>query len=153
MTLESKPFLYKGHTLDFYLPRKRKHFEQAVMKSTGKELLSYRQKIGRKKRRGKNKKKQIETTREKYLKYIVSKEWFAKVRAFYRRYGKKCVACDSTGRITLHHMSYRNIGKENDDELASLCWDCHSEYHRKNGTQTNMIQKTVAFIEEKRLLL
>jgi len=89
----------------------------------------------------------------KYAVYILSKEWRARCTAFYRKYGKVCVACGEIRNIHLHHMSYRHTGDELDEELAPLCRDCHHEYHELNGVQSNMIKKTVEFIEYKRQLL
>ena len=96
------------------------------------------------------KKKKTKRVTPKYSVYILSKEWRTRCKEFYARYGRRCAACGDTEKIHLHHMSYRHLGNEEDGELAPLCKYCHKEYHELNGVQSDMIEKTVAFIEYKR---
>ena len=97
-------------------------------------------------RRSKNKRKH----QPKYREYIKSKEWKKKRRAFIELHGRKCAACDSKNKLRVHHMSYRHLGNERENELIILCARCHEEYHELNGVQQNMIEKTLRFVEEKR---
>lgn len=97
-------------------------------------------------------KKKHKNQRPKYAVYIVSPKWHRRCDAFYKKYGRFCAACGSKERLNVHHMTYRHTGSEHDDELAVLCKDCHAEFHQLNGTSLDMVEKTVAFIEEKQQL-
>lgn len=88
--------------------------------------------------------------RVKYEKYIRSERWYMRARQYYRQYGKQCAVCNTDDQITLHHMSYAHMGNERDNELVALCKTHHSEYHERNGTQSNMVRRTKAFIKKKR---
>lgn len=96
--------------------------------------------------------KKVKKSKPKYSVYILSKEWRNRCKSFYAKYGKVCAACGETRNIHLHHMTYRHLGNELDEELAPLCRQCHHEYHELNGVQTDMIERTVAFIEDKKQL-
>lgn len=90
--------------------------------------------------------------RPKYAVYIQSKKWLRRREAFYKKYGRACAACGSKEHLHIHHMSYRHVGDERDDELAVLCDVCHEEFHDLNGKALDMVEVTVAFIEERRQL-
>lgn len=108
---------------------------------------------GRKKQKRKSRKywqeKQL-TYREFYNRYILSKEWRARKENFYKKFGRKCVACGTKKKLNVHHMSYENLTHEKDEELIVLCVFCHEEYHNQFGVQRNMVKKTLQFIENKR---
>lgn len=46
-------------------------------------------------------------------------------------YGNKCVICNGTDNLVIHHKSYENNGHEKDDELSLLCKRCHSLFHKR----------------------
>lgn len=85
--------------------------------------------------------------RSTYDVYIHSEEWQGVKNRYYRQYGRKCAACGSVNRVHLHHMYYGNFGKEEDADLIPLCAKHHEEYHAKNGTQRNMINRTMDFVD------
>ena len=95
------------------------------------------------------KKKQRKLQKQpKYKEYIKSAEWRQRRERYYLTHMKECRACKSTYRVSLHHLSYRNVGKEKDEELVPLCWQCHEEYHEKYGTK-DVENLSNAFIIEK----
>lgn len=154
LTRASEPFLYNGKPLDFYNGKKAPRGETTsyVLIETAVATKGKKRKLRRKLRLKFLKKTKPQPARQtvKYHEYIISESWRKRCRTFYKRYGRVCAACGSYDRIVVHHMSYVHMGNELDSELAPLCWDCHGEYHRRNGTQTDMIKRSVAFIEEKR---
>lgn len=85
-----------------------------------------------------------------YPKYLKSSAWLARRIAFYDKYGRHCKVCNRTNDTQMHHMSYKHLGKELDSELVVFCKYHHQEYHRLNGTQSNMISKTHAYIKAKK---
>lgn len=105
----------------------------------------------KKKQKRKNHKKQKHVfVRPKYAIYILSKSWRARCYSFMKRYGKVCVACGEKKNLHVHHMTYRNLGREKDEELAVLCKYCHAELHERIGTKLDMVEETVSFILEKK---
>lgn len=85
----------------------------------------------------------------RYVDYIVGKEWREKKIKFFNKYGKKCFACNSFKNINVHHLTYRNIGKEKDEDLVVLCRCCHEEYHDMYGVSNDMTESTTRFILDK----
>lgn len=82
-----------------------------------------------------------------YAPYLRSSAWALRCQNFYAQYGCFCRICGRTDRVTMHHMSYKHLGDERDEELMPLCPTHHKDYHRLNGVQTNMIKKTHAYIK------
>lgn len=70
-----------------------------------------------------------------YEDYIRSPEWRARKRAFYSRYPKRCAICGAERRIELHHITYRRLCEELDDDLLPLCKTHHRELHEFAGYQ------------------
>jgi hypothetical protein len=65
----------------------------------------------------------------KYKEYIKSQAWLRRRIAYYKTHEKKCAVCKSSHRISLHHITYANVGREPDEDLVPLCLDCHENYH------------------------
>jgi hypothetical protein len=103
-----------------------------------------------KRRRAKlSKRKRIPT---RYHAYIASVHWIARRNRYWREHKRECAACSSTEYVQVHHMAYRKMefGHERDSDLVPLCHSDHDEYHRRYGTQGNMLETTHAFIDERR---
>ncbi len=98
------------------------------------------------------KKKKQQWIQPKYAVYIKSKEWFSRRQVHFSKNGEFCVICFISERIEVHHISYRHLGRELDEELVSLCRDHHAEYHKKYGV-TRDNKNTHKFIIEQRELL
>lgn len=79
-----------------------------------------------------NKKAKVRNTdpNSKYNKYINSKEWKEVKRKYFEKHDKECVRCYSTDDIHLHHIVYKNLGKEKDKDLAPICKKCHLAFHK-----------------------
>lgn len=61
-------------------------------------------------------------------------------RRVYRRDGYRCVLCDDSRRLQIHHIVSRGQGgpKENEMNLVTLCPTCHALAH---GTDLNGLTK------------
>lgn len=62
---------------------------------------------------------------EEYRKYIQSEAWQRKREEVIRRDGGKCVLCDSTECLEVHHRNYDRLGNEDLADLTTLCRECH----------------------------
>lgn len=99
------------------------------------------------------KKKQLKVRKRiptKYKDYIKSKYWKIRKNEYWQKHEKICMACTSKKRIILHHMKYGQYGYEPDENLVSLCNDCHEEFHANNELKKDMKESTSAFIISKR---
>ena len=90
------------------------------------------------------------SSRQSYNNFINSPEWTEIKNRYWQNYTRRCEICYTARRIHLHHMVYGSFGQEKDEDLIPLCEPHHNEYHAKNGTQRNMKERTMAFIEQKR---
>ncbi|MEI8183832.1 MAG: HNH endonuclease signature motif containing protein [Desulfomonile sp.] len=62
-----------------------------------------------------------------YNNYIKSPDWQNKpqrLQAIQRDCGR-CVLCDSTEDLEVHHRTYENLGSEKLEDLYTLCRQCH----------------------------
>lgn len=65
----------------------------------------------------------------KYEAYLMSDQ-FEKIRqSVLSRDNYKCVVCGSQDDLQVHHLTYKNIYKEDIGDLITLCRACHSIYH------------------------
>ncbi len=90
---------------------------------------------------------------QKYKEYIKSKFWIIRKNQYFKKYGKKCMVCNSNKCIQLHHIEY-NVGKfgfEDDKVLISLCRECHEEFHSIFGVKQNSQQDLIEFMEIKQI--
>tara|TARA_Y100000034_G_scaffold127221_1_gene179699 strand:+ start:1020 stop:1658 length:639 start_codon:yes stop_codon:yes gene_type:complete len=67
--------------------------------------------------------------------YIGSKEWKARARDLRTRRGNQCEICGSSRFCQVHHNTYISKGDEDELDLIVLCADCHSIFHRRNGSR------------------
>lgn len=72
-----------------------------------------------------------------YNNYINSKSWFLKKKEIYAQKGYFCERCGENrkGFINVHHKHYRTLGDETKKDVAILCRNCHSEYHKVFGKE------------------
>lgn len=87
---------------------------------------------GNKKHSKKNKKsikKKLIKRKNKYQLYLLSDEWVnIKIDLFDKR-GRMCEKCFSTNNLHVHHLTYKNIFKEEPIDLMILCSECHKKEH------------------------
>lgn len=64
--------------------------------------------------------------REKYRTYMLSPFWLVRKRECTRLAGHICANCQQgKSKMTVHHLHYRNLFNESQDDLICLCWPCH----------------------------
>ena len=68
-----------------------------------------------------------------YKQYLLSPEWRVKRNLVLERCNEICEGCRAKRAIIVHHLVYKNVGKEFLFELVGLCQGCHDRYHDKNG--------------------
>lgn len=71
-----------------------------------------------------------------YQQYLNSTHWRDFRRQVYSK-RKCCQKCTAKKNLNIHHITYKNLGKETQDDVLVLCNDCHFRGHRKK----NFIQK------------
>lgn len=69
-----------------------------------------------------------------YNAYILSDEWKQKREQRLAMDGNKCQVCGAVDGLEVHHLTYRNLGHEEMDELITLCRDCHKKQHKAEQT-------------------
>ena len=69
--------------------------------------------------------------------FLKSKHW-SMVKVSYKKIKKNnkkiCEKCGSTTEISLHHLTYSNMGKETPSDLMFLCGKCHCIVHDRPFT-------------------
>jgi len=79
------------------------------------------------------KKKRVNSLREKnkaeYRKYLKSEHWQSFREKAINHYGDACCLCGSNEKISVHHLTYKNRGHENINDVTVLCDRCHKEIH------------------------
>jgi 5-methylcytosine-specific restriction endonuclease McrA len=64
-----------------------------------------------------------------YKTYLQSEQWKLIRDTALDLYDNKCILCDSTDNLNVHHKTYKNIGNEDIDDLIVLCKRCHRKHH------------------------
>jgi 5-methylcytosine-specific restriction endonuclease McrA len=73
--------------------------------------------------------KRRQAWRKYYDAYLVSLRWaLLRVKAL-TKVNYKCVACESTDTLQLHHRHYQTLGEESLDDVVILCKKCHDLLH------------------------
>ena len=68
-----------------------------------------------------------------YKEYLKTEDWkFAKnsVLVFWDH---RCMICNSTKKLQVHHRTYERVGREQMNDLVPLCESCHTLFHYKMG--------------------
>ncbi len=60
-----------------------------------------------------------------YQEYLRSDRWNETRNKILEMDNFKCVNCDSSDNLQVHHLTYKNIGHEQDKDLITLCKKCH----------------------------
>lgn len=85
-----------------------------------------------------------------YTEYGKSKWWNSRRWAYWQDHERRCMACATESaavKIDIHHMTYRHVGCEPDDDLIGLCRDCHQAVHAaKGGNDWTLREATQAII-------
>lgn len=66
-----------------------------------------------------------------YKFYLLTKEWKRIRKRVIKRAKGICETCKIEKIVDVHHLSYKNLGKEKLCDLRGLCRECHSIMHDK----------------------
>ncbi len=101
----------------------------------------------------KSTKKIRENDKNPYYAYIKSSQWTRRKELYYQTHKRQCQACGSYRDIDLHHMIYKDFGKERDETLVCLCRVCHKDFHLKNKMSKYLMDSTLQYIRNKQSTL
>lgn len=84
-----------------------------------------------------------------YDNYLKTQHW-KQFREKIIKERKFCEICKNVEYImNVHHISYKNIGKEKKSDVALLCNDCHKYIHKiKNGEITCSDKAILKFVKK-----
>ena len=77
-----------------------------------------------------------------YNEYLKTDHWQSVRHYCLCRDHFKCMVCNSENNLDVHHRTYERLGCEEIGDLATLCRDCHSLFH-KNGKLVDPCQKSL----------
>lgn len=140
---------FKEH-LEYFIsmPRKKKRFcSIAMSKSKWNSLYTYFKgnkniliaewlikwtELKKPRKPRKPKRSKARKVRIKYKDYISSKEWKNKRNSRIKNYIDKCECCKKmffNSQLSLHHHTYKRLGKEKYEDLVVVCKICHYNIH------------------------
>jgi 5-methylcytosine-specific restriction endonuclease McrA len=66
-----------------------------------------------------------------YQVHLASPYWKAVRNLVKERDGHRCVLCNTPEDLTVHHRTYKHVGREMDNlgDLTTLCRPCHEAHH------------------------
>lgn len=65
--------------------------------------------------------------------YLISPEWKTKRKQALKAANYSCQLCKAETDLHVHHISYKNLFRENPEDLVALCSDCHTYVHSIHG--------------------
>lgn len=71
--------------------------------------------------------------RSEYQDYIQSDAWLKRRLEFLKTHDK-CRKCGTDQDLHVHHKTYKNLGREHDRDLTTLCERCHNKLHKYMDT-------------------
>lgn len=75
-----------------------------------------------------------------YSDYLKGRWWQIRKVRFADKYKGICGFCgEEPPALHLHHLDYKNIGKERDKDLVYLCAGCHSTIHKCRKSEVEKI--------------
>lgn len=63
-----------------------------------------------------------------YAVYLRTSYWKRMRVKILQRDGGKCVRCGKAA-VQIHHLTYARLGREDDQDLVSVCGTCHQDVH------------------------
>lgn len=74
-----------------------------------------------------------------YDTYLNSPEWRVLRRIVLEAAEQRCVICDGTRALQVHHRDYTRLGEERLADLTVLCDDCHAVFHHARRLAVRMV--------------
>jgi hypothetical protein len=82
-----------------------------------------------------------------YQAVLASERWRALRAEVIRGAGYSCACCGRGGPLDVHHaLRYRNLGREQLEELQALCRDCHAALHASREWVNVGCMRTLAWV-------
>jgi hypothetical protein len=78
-----------------------------------------------------------------YCDYLKTEHWQLAKNAVRYKYKNKCTKCGSNKSLEVHHLSYKNFGREELKDLTLLCSNCHILAHCKIKEEPKVITNIV----------
>lgn len=70
----------------------------------------------------------------RYELYLRSPIWRLRRRLWILQAGGRCQDCHRRRRpLTIHHLTYRRLGRERRRDVRVLCWGCHQARHHSRS--------------------
>lgn len=69
---------------------------------------------------------------QRYSEYLKSEEWHRIRERVLERDGWSCRITGNTKQLQVHHLTYRNVGREQESELITLCREAHEIIHNQS---------------------
>jgi hypothetical protein len=67
----------------------------------------------------------LEAEKTTYYKHLQSNEWRKKAQERLKKDNHQCQTCLDKEQLEVHHKTYKNLGKEKQEDLITLCKQCH----------------------------
>lgn len=81
-----------------------------------------------------------------YKSYINSVKWKETRKDFLQ---KRCFCCKRRVKsMNLHHKTYKRLGAEREQDLVSLCPNCHLECHNRIKAEETTLQKSHWYVKQ-----
>lgn len=74
-----------------------------------------------------------------YEEHLASPEWKVLRRLALEAAGHRCVICDGTRGLQVHHRNYIRLGQEQLADLTVLRDDCHAVFHHARRLAEAMV--------------
>ena len=71
--------------------------------------------------------------------YLRSPHWRARRARAIALAGGRCERCGKPGRLEVHHLTYKWLGRERDRDLRALCHDCHRIADRRRRAGPSLV--------------
>lgn len=78
--------------------------------------------------------------KKRYSEYMRSGAWRDKRKDRLDRDGHQCRHCGAATKLEVHHLTYERFGKEQLNDLITLCKSCHDGVHSGRIAANNIIQ-------------
>lgn len=67
---------------------------------------------------------------KRYAQFLNSPYWRS-ASAIFRALREMCEVCKTEKSTQVHHLSYKNLGRERDEDLQAVCAGCHTDHHKQ----------------------
>lgn len=75
-----------------------------------------------------------------YYGYIQTEAWREQRMKILRRDNFQCVCCGTAKNLHVHHITYENLGAEEEGDLVTLCSSCHANVHSMEDIKKSEIE-------------